>query len=713
MPLEEHSTFAQSIEAAVAHHKAGRLNEAEGAYRRILADDARQFDALHLLGVIEHQKGNYRDAIELIAKAIVQDPTAFPALNNLGLAYRAMNELEKARDCFQRAIQLNAEYAEAHNNLGLLFQTMGRFDEAVGEFKKVSLFRPDFAEAHHNLAIALQGNGNPDEAVTSYRRALALNPERAETHFLLARALESEGKTADALAEYQDALILKPEMAEAHFHLGSILQDQGMLKDALDCFRTAFSLKPSYAEAHWAHAMSQLALVFEADDDHRNYTRAFSNGLEKLDKWFDSEHIKDGHKAVGSQQPFFLAYVEQNNLALLSKYGDLCRRLMAYWQTQQGVTVAVPARNGKLRLGIISAHIHDQSVWTAIVRGWCQHLDADRISLYIFHTGAPKDEETAYARSRATYFTQGARELQAWVHAIVEQNLDAIIYPEIGMDPTTARLANLRLAPIQIAAWGHPETSGFATIDYYLSAENFEPYGAQENYREKLVTLPNLGCTYTPLNVRATKLDLDALGLDTDCPLLICAGTPMKYPPARDAVLVKIARELGRCKFVFFNHFKENLSEKVQLRLDAAFLDADMYFSEYAVYLPWLKRPAFFGLMQSAHVYLDTIGFSGFNTAMQAIECGLPIVAWDGKFMRGRLASGILRRINLSELVAHSESEYVDIAVRLARDDIYRRSIREQIAASRDALFDDLAPVRALEVFLQHVTADGRRRGSE
>ena len=705
MPLEGRSKLAQSIEAAITHHKAGRLDEAEGEYRRILVDDTRQFDALHLLGVIEHQKGNYEHAIDLITRAIVQDPTAFPALNNLGLAYRALNELEKARECFKSAIELNDEYAEAHNNLGLLLQTMGRFDEAVGEFKSVILLRPDFAEAHHNLAIALHSDGNPDEAVASYRRALALNPELAEGHFLLARALESQGKTADALAEYQEALLLKPEMAEAHFQLGSILQDQGMLNDALECFSTALSLRPDYVEAYWAYAMSQIALVYGADDDYRTFTRAFSNALEKLEEWFDSERVKDGHKAVGSQQPFFLAYLEQNNRMLLSKYGDLCRRLMAYWQEQQDITVAIPVRDGKLRLGIISAHVHDQSVWTAIVRGWCQHLDADRISLYIFHTGGPKDEETAYAQSRATYFTHGTRGLRQWVDAIIDQKLDAILYPEIGMDPVTARLANLRLAPVQIAAWGHPETSGFPTIDYYLSAEDFEPHDAQENYREKLVALPHLGCAYKSLDVQATDLDFEALGLNPDCPIFICPGTPVKYLPAHDTVFVRIAQELGRCQFVFFNHFKENLSEKLQQRLEAAFLDADMYFSEHSLYLPWLKRSAFFGLMQRADVYLDTIGFSGFNTAMQSIECGLPIVAWEGQFMRGRLASAIVKRMNLLELIAHTEAEYVDIAVRLARDHNYRRSIRKRIAESRDALFDDLVPVRALERFLHRVTA--------
>jgi predicted O-linked N-acetylglucosamine transferase (SPINDLY family) len=116
----------------------------------------------------------------------------------------------------------------------------------------------------------------------------------------------------------------------------------------------------------------------------------------------------------------------------------------------------------------------------------------------------------------------------------------------------------------------------------------------------------------------------------------------------------------------------------------------------------------FYDLMRRASVFLDTIGFSGFNTAIQAVECGLPVVTREGRFLRGRLASGILRRLQLTELIAATEREYVALAVRLARVDAYRGELRARIEASRHVLFDDLAPIRALEAFL--VDADRRQR---
>jgi predicted O-linked N-acetylglucosamine transferase (SPINDLY family) len=142
---------------------------------------------------------------------------------------------------------------------------------------------------------------------------------------------------------------------------------------------------------------------------------------------------------------------------------------------------------------------------------------------------------------------------------------------------------------------------------------------------------------------------------------------------------------------------------QLEQRLESAFEQAGMFFSSYGVFLPWLDRPQFYALLSKGTVLLDTIGFSGFNTAMQAIECGLPIVTRDGKFMRGRLASGILKRMGMQEYVAKDDQQYVDMAVNIASDTLYRETVRHRIETSRGVLFNDLAPIRAFEHFLTHI----------
>ena len=188
--------------------------------------------------------------------------------------------------------------------------------------------------------------------------------------------------------------------------------------------------------------------------------------------------------------------------------------------------------------------------------------------------------------------------------------------------------------------------------------------------------------------------------------MLLCPGVPFKYAPQHDGIFAEIASRLGRCRFVFFNYRIGGLSERLRGRLAVAFARRRLDIDEFVSFIPWLERSEFFGLMQRADVLLDAIGFSGFNTAMQAVECGLPIVTREGRFLRGRLASGILKRMGLHELVMDSEENYIALAVRLCRDGKYRARTRERIEAGRHLLFEDAAPIRALEDFLVGATSN-------
>jgi predicted O-linked N-acetylglucosamine transferase (SPINDLY family) len=89
---------------------------------------------------------------------------------------------------------------------------------------------------------------------------------------------------------------------------------------------------------------------------------------------------------------------------------------------------------------------------------------------------------------------------------------------------------------------------------------------------------------------------------------------------------------------------------------------------------------------------------------MQAVERGIPVVTREGRFMRGRLASGILKRMGLGELVAGSEKEYVELAARLIEDEAYRERMRKLVEARRPILLEDQAPIRGLEAFLSRIT---------
>ena len=712
MTLEGLLNLDQAIASAIAHHQAGRADAAEAGYRQILAAHPTQFDALHLLGVLHHQRGQHREAVELIRHALTFEPLAYPALFNLGRAHSALDELDAARACFERAAQLNPDYPEAHESLAAIRARQGDPQGELNEYERVVSLRPEWSGAHNNLGCALHKRGQFAAARASLLRALELDPQNAMAAFNLGELVRGIGGMAECIEHYRRATALKPDLVQAYYILGIALHTQGLREEALACERTAQLLNPEHVESRWAIAMLQLPLVHGVGESRDDSRASFARELTALDAWFQGPRVDDGYRAVGSQQPFYLAYHDHSNVELLSIYGDLCARLMRHWYERRSRPTSQRANSGCIRLAIVSGHLFDHSVWTAITRGFVEQLDRERFSVHLFYTGIVDHRETAQARSSAASFIQGSLTLGKWVDAMEELQPDAILYPEIGMDTMTARLAALRLAPIQLASWGQPMTIGLPTIDYFLSAAAFEPENGAQHYRERLIALPNLGCCYRRLGLEPKAPDVTQWGVEPGMPLLLCAGTPYKYAPERDTLLVEIARRLGRARLVFFTDIAPPLSHAIQYRLGLAFRDGGLDPARFLTLIPRQERAMFFGAMKRADVYLDTLGFSGFNTAMQAIECGLPIVAHWGQFMRGRLAAGILARMGMADLVARTDAEYVNLAVKLCQDPGYRAQVRERIERSRHILFDDTAPVRALEELLVGLTRNSRGAGT-
>jgi tetratricopeptide (TPR) repeat protein len=189
------------------HHQAGRLTEAEACYRRVLAAQPRQADALHLLGVVSHQAGRSDLAVELIRLAIKQ--SGQPAFYlNLGTALKEQRRLDEAVAAYHDAIRIKPDFAEAHFALGNVLIGLRRLDEAGAAYRKAIRIKPDFAEAHFNIGHVLAEQLRFDEAAAAYRQAIHVKPDYAEAYCNLGAVLRRAGKASEAIAEYQRALAI-------------------------------------------------------------------------------------------------------------------------------------------------------------------------------------------------------------------------------------------------------------------------------------------------------------------------------------------------------------------------------------------------------------------------------------------------------------------------------------------------------------------------
>ena len=655
------------------------------------------FNAARVLQLLNRRE----EAVAALHRASGLRPEWAEAQNSLSAALLEAGQAEEALAAGQRAVALEPSHASARYNVGNALREQGFLDEAAAAYRAAIELEPGFAQAYNNLGNVLKHQGALDEALRCYEQAAALQPDLVAARLNAAKLIRERGRLADAAAAYRALLADQPALAEAHFDLGNALKGMGDVAGACASYRRALELEPDFAEARWALAMSQLPMVADDEAGLARGIEAFDAELAALERWCAERGPEIAARAVGTQQPFYLAYQEADHRERLSRYGALCARLMGQWQQATGLAPPARITRAETRVGIVSAHVRDHSVWNALVKGWVQNLDRSRYDVHLFHLGTAHDVETALAKTMVSHYVYGKSDIVEWMQLILGHQLDVLIYPEIGMDPLTAKLASLRLAPVQAAAWGHPITSGLPTMDFFLSAEALEPPGADAHYTERLVRLPGVGCCYAPAKTVPAEASLGALGIREGVPLLVCAGTPFKYTPRHDAVLAEIARRLGECQLVFFSPEPRALMDRVRARMAKAFDAAGLSLAAHAAFVPWQNRAAFAGLLAQADVLLDTMGFSGFNTTMQAIEAGLPVVAWEGRFLRGRLSSGLLRHAGLDALVAGSVPAYVELAVRLARDAAFWGETRERIVQAGAKLYGDAQPVRALARFFE------------
>ena len=244
---------------AIEHHRAGRLVEAEAAYREVLAAEPGNVDALHLLGVVAFQTRRLELAAELIGRSLALAEGNAAAHSNLGNVRAAQGRLEEAVRCYGRALELQPDLPDALLNLGNARHALGQSAEALDLLGKALALKPDFAEAHSDLGGMLRDLGRPEESAASCRAAIALRPDFAGAHSNLGNVLEDAGRTEEAIACYRRAVALNPSFATARANLGNALMSVGEVREAGEQLREALRLDPALARARFA--LANLALL--------------------------------------------------------------------------------------------------------------------------------------------------------------------------------------------------------------------------------------------------------------------------------------------------------------------------------------------------------------------------------------------------------------------------------------------------------------------
>jgi predicted O-linked N-acetylglucosamine transferase (SPINDLY family)/MoaA/NifB/PqqE/SkfB family radical SAM enzyme len=635
-------------------------------------------------GIRLQLQGRHREA-EQVFESAATDPDAVEALHRLGLAALQRADAARALPLLQAARQLAPDPRIAHN-AAVALSKLQRGDEAIALTRQVLRGHPGYLPAYGLLAGLLSDAGDRQGAVDALA-ALAERALKARDDAMLERALQG-------IAE-------SPVLPTRLTLLSNLLRVGGHAESAQRLLALQLARDPDDLEAGLTQAMTLLPIVYRSEDEIAARRAVYAEALTRmaaLVRDATPQRLAAAAGVVGKAKPFFLAYQGRDDRALQHVYGTAIARIAA----ATGLAAAYrrpPAPGARIRVGFATRYFHMHSV-SKLFGGWIEHLDRSRFEVIGYHLGTFQDAMLARIGAACDRFETGERSAAAWCQRIAADAPHVLVYPELGMDDLAIQLACHRLAPVQCVTWGHPVTTGLPHVDYFLSSALMEPPDAQAHYTETLVRLPNLSIAYAALPSEGGQLTRAALGLRASATVYVCCQSLFKYLPRYDSAFVSIAQQVPDAQFLFIGDPALPATVVFKDRVFAAFRAAGLDPARHLAIVPPVPFERFPSFLRTGDVYLDSIGWSGGNTTLEALACDLPVVTLPTGLMRGRHTAAILQRIGLGDAVAASLDDYCARAVALAIPAL-RDAFRARIHEGRAALYGDLTAVRALEQFFE------------
>ena len=294
---------------------------------------------------------------------------------------------------------------------------------------------------------------------------------------------------------------------------------------------------------------------------------------------------------------------------------------------------------------------------------------------------------------------------------------DFIVYPDIGMKLLPTLLAYSRIAPTQLTTWGHSETSGIDTIDYFISSEYFmgslNKEHIQKQYSEKLIVLKSLGTFYiSPHKLfigynDAYKVDTkdgkifktrEELGFTSKDTLYVCLQTFYKLNPEFENCLARILELDPNGIVLLSNTFPYCKSHLERLK--------NIIGLEKIKRIKWygsLEKDEFLNVVSVSDVCLDPFPFGGCNTSFDAFDYNIPVITLPSEFLHGQFTNGLYKKMRnldnignmnnhintFEECCAISPEDYAQKASSIGINEKLRHKINRNIEMRKHLIFQE------------------------
>ena len=571
------------------------------------------------------------------------------------------NNLQVAEKLYKKVLNINSNDLQSNFLLGTLSAQTKQFDIAKKLLNRSIEINPNYADAHNNLGLVFFALGDLQKAKSCYEKAIQINPNHVD----------------------------------AHNNLGIVLKELGEHQKAMSCYEKVIQIEPDNLTSHWL-SMNIFPVIYKNLKEIDHYRKRFENGIKKINQLLDTQSQytkKQLINAINSSTNFYLHYQGRDVLELQQHYAHLIERITQKIYQEFHKERKKNISSQYMKIGFVSSFFRKHTV-SKLFKNWTLKLDQKYFKRFVYYGDNKFDHITNEIKQNVDHFFSHT-DVDQLINKISQDNLDVLIYLDIGVIPKIQILSSLRLAPIQCNTYGHPVTSGFKNIDYYFSSELMESQNSQKHYSEKLITLPGLGINYDFPNL--SNIKKPNILNKSNATIFLNLQSLFKLLPQDDHIYLDILKKHSNCCFWFLHGMKNSITSIFKERISKLFQKEGYAFEKYSYFHPRCSQEEFLGLIEESDIILDSFNWSGGNTSLEAISLNKPIVTCPSGFMRGRHTYGILKILDIEETIASSKKKYIEIAVKLAGDINFRNSIVNKIKKHKNKLFNDDKPVRFLE----------------
>lgn len=696
------SSAPVALDNAIAHLNAGNLPAAEAALQSLLQLQPNSPEAVHLLGLVRHKQGHPREAIGLMQRSIELNPDHPDFHNNLGEAFRGAGDLPAAEQSYRRALAIRPNFPEATANLGLLRVAERDLIAAEQLFRDAIAMSPAYADAHQHLGNALREQNRHPEALESFRRAVQLRPHYPKAWHRIGLTFQAMRRHDDALQAFKQAVTQQPDLAEAWFEMGSAFKDIGRLDLAAECWERTIPVAAHSAGAcvNLAHVRTRQGLLSEAVTllnravaQNPDIAAGYNNlGNALADQGKLDEAVAAYRAGLARHPDDFIAH--SNLLFVLNHHpayppDKLFAEHLA-WAHQHTSSLSPSPHpptspsdaQRPLRIGYVSADFRDNQVGFFLEPLLANH---DHKNFWIKCYSDVDKPDAVTDRMR--------RMVDAWedilplsderlAEHVREDRIDVLV--DLTVHAGKHRLLTFarKPAPIQLTYLGYPNTTGLSAIDYRLTDVHLDPPDLTESHHaEKLLRLPDTYFCYRPPAGAPKVSPLPYLKTGR-----ITFGSFNRLIKVTDPTIALWSQVLHAVPRSRLTVKAQGMSDEPTKQHLASRFAAHGITPDRLDMQGWSDVASYLSLMSQVDIALDPFPFAGGTTTCHLLWMGVPVVTLAGPSPVHRIGVSLLTNVQLPDLIAQSEDDYLRIATTLAKDtprlSKLRATLRDRVRTS-------------------------------